>query len=139
MSPYDGPRSRLLAALGTIPSGRVATFDALAADAATTPRHIETLIAGLCSDERQSVPWHRAVAKGGAIGWGPRREEQFARLVREGVPVSPAGIVQDMARLAMADLQGMAARKPRSLEPAATPPRLGRSRGMKVRPVGTRN
>ena len=41
------------------------------------------------------------VAKGGAIGRGPHRDAQFARLVREGVPVSPAGIVQDMARVAI--------------------------------------
>ena len=39
----------------------------------------------LTEDEREIVPWHRVVAKGGAIGRGPLRDRQFARLSEEGI------------------------------------------------------
>ena len=128
-------RVRVLALLARVPAGRVATIDVLAGEAGIVPQHITTILQSLSEDERQALPWHRAVAKGGAIGRGPWREAQFARLVREGISVSPAGVVQDMARAAIADLKDVQV-SAKSSEPAAAaaPPRLSRSRGMKDRP-----
>lgn len=124
----------LLGLIAAVPAGRVVGIDVLAKRLAVIPTVVTTLINGLTEEERDRVPWHRVVAKGGAIGRGPHRDAQFARLVREGVPVSPAGIVQDMARVAVTEL-AVAARPP-SKEAAPVPPPapLSRSRGMKDRP-----
>lgn len=129
----SNPKSALLRALRAIPLGRVATLDRLASHIGVAPRFVTLLLDGLSGDERELVPWHRVVAKGGAIGRGPHREAQFARLVREGVVVSPAGIVQDMERFAVAgfDDAGKGADEPGGAPP---PPQTSRSRGMKDRP-----
>lgn len=124
----------LIGALRCVPSGHVTTFDAIAMHLKIPPRVIATLLAGLTETERELVPWHRAVAKGGAIGRGPNRDQQFARLVREGVSVSPAGVVQDISRVAIFNLDAPPSGVTR-LPPAADhdkPP--NRSRGMKDRP-----
>lgn len=128
----------LLAAVAAIPPGRVASVDLIAESIGVPPTVIARLLAGLTDDERQNVPWHRVVAKGGAIGFGPHREAQFARLVREGVPVSPAAIVQDMAHVAVT---GIAVRNPGAPNdpgaPAAQPPSAAASspwRGMREKP-----
>jgi methylated-DNA-protein-cysteine methyltransferase related protein len=129
-------KAKLLAALRNVPQGRVVTHDTLAVLLASSPRLIETTLAQLSEDEREMVPWHRAVAKGGAIGRGPNRDQQFAKLIREGVAVSPAGIVQDMARTAVKDLTVTPSAVTKRPD-AALPPTLGplsRSRGMKDRP-----
>lgn len=128
-------RARVLTLLASVPAGRVATIDVLALEAGIAPQHITTILQSLSEDERQALPWHRVVAKGGAIGRGPWREAQFAALVREGISVSPAGIVQDMLRAAVADLKNLQVFA-KSFDPdaAAAPPRLSRSRGMKDRP-----
>lgn len=128
-------RARVLALLASVPAGRVATIAVLAGEAGIAPQHITTILQSLSEDERQALPWHRVVAKGGAIGRGPWREAQFASLVREGISVSPAGVVQDMAHAAIADLKDVQV-SAKSYEPAAAaaPPRLSRSRGMKDRP-----
>ncbi len=126
----------VMAALRTVPTGRVTTFDAIAVHAGASAHFIMCLIDGLSDDERQLAPWHRVVAKGGAIGRGPHREAQFARLVREGVPVSPAGIVQDMPRHLVATFDE-ARRLPASVKPAplvTDQAPASRSRGMKDRP-----
>lgn len=117
--------------IAVVPAGRVVGLDVLAQRLAVLPTVVATLISGLTEEERDRVPWHRVVAKGGAIGRGPHRDTHFARLVREGVPVSPAGIVQDMARVAVTELD-VFARSERT--EAATAPPLSRSRGMKDRP-----
>ncbi len=124
----------LIGALRCVPSGYVTTFDAIAMHLKIPPRVIATLLAGLTETEREIVPWHRAVAKGGAIGRGPNRDQQFARLVREGVSVSPAGVVQDISRVAIFNLDAppTAVGKRQSAADIAKP--LGRSRGMKDRP-----
>ena len=127
-------KAKLLAALRNVPAGRVVTSDTLAASLASNARLVETTLAQLSEDERDAVPWHRVVAKGGAIGWGPLRDAKFQRLIREGVSVSPAGIVQDMARSAVTGLsqQLPAAKDARDTATPLTPP--SRSRGMKDRP-----
>jgi methylated-DNA-protein-cysteine methyltransferase-like protein len=69
---------------------------------------------------------------------GPHRDAQIAKLVREGVPVSPAGIVQDMARVAVTTVEARDRESFESLasEPVQTPAApLSRSRGMKDRPA----
>ena len=116
-----------------VPAGRVVGLDVLAQRLAVLPTVVATLISGLTEEERDRVPWHRVVAKGGAIGRGPHRDTHFARLVREGVPVSPAGIVQDMARVAVTDLIA-SSRSERADAAIPAPPPLSRSRGMKDRP-----
>ncbi len=129
-------KSKLLANLRKVPPGRVVTYDTLAAALSILPRHVETLLGHLSEDEREMVPWHRAVAKGGAIGWSPLRDAKFQKLVREGVAVSPAGIVQDMARTAVKDLTALPSaitKRPDAALPNAPAP-LSRSRGMKDRP-----
>lgn len=124
----------ILSRLLVVPAGRVTTFDALADDAGVAPRFVAQVLAMLSEDERQSLPWHRVVAKGGAIGYGPHRDSQFARLVREGVPVSPAGIVQDMARLVVARFDRLARCNGVRPEAELAVRPAGRSRGMKDRP-----
>lgn len=113
-----------------VPAGRVTTADIIAAHIAASPAEILTLLARLSEDERETSPWHRVVAKGGAIGRGPWRDAQFARLLREGVLVSPAGIVQDMARVLLGDLTTA----PAGRDAPAPSPAKPRSHGMKDRP-----
>jgi len=128
------PRLRNNAALLTlvrsVPSGRVTTYDALAEKLGEPVGLIRSRLSQLTEEERDLVPWHRVVAKGGAIGRGPHRDQQFARLVREGVLVLPAGIVHDMPRFVIATFDSAPSiQSPKSETPTA--PALSRSRGMK--------
>jgi methylated-DNA-protein-cysteine methyltransferase-like protein len=129
MASRDKPR--LLELIRRVPSGRVTSADALAEALAVPTAVVVGLLSQLSDDEREIVPWHRVVAKGGAIGRGPHRDAQFARLVREGIMVSPAGIVQDLPRTMVAGLDQTELRTESSAE-TATPG--SRSRGMKQRP-----
>lgn len=124
-----GAKADVLALVQRIPSSRVTTFDAIAIACGMNARQVAHLLAKLSEDERELCPWHRVVAKGGAIGHGPHHEAQFAKLVREGVSVSPAGIVQDMARHAVLAFDTR-------IESVSEPPQPvgSRSRGMKDRP-----
>jgi len=124
-------KSDLLKLLRTIPLGRVASPECLAGELGVTAPLIVTMLAQLNEDERELVPWHRVVAKGGAIGRGPHRDQQFARLVREGVVVSPAGIVQDLERHMISGFDDVPLLKNAQPE---TPKTGSRSRGMKDRP-----
>ncbi len=126
-------RGRMLAALRNVPAGRVTTADVIAAHIAASAAEVVTLLARLSEDEREATPWHRVVAKGGAIGRGPWRDTQFARLVREGVIVSPAGVVQEMGRVLICDLTQPPPVAPIGV-PAAGTPQKPRSHGMKDRP-----
>lgn len=122
----------LMTMIAVVPAGRVVGMDVLAQRLAVLPTVVATLISGLTEEERDRVPWHRVVAKGGAIGRGPHRDTHFACLVREGVPVSPAGIVQDMERVAVTEL--VASSRSERTDAAPAPPPLSRSRGVKDRP-----
>lgn len=134
-------RGRALALLARVPSGTVTTPEALAAALDLPAQLVVTLMGRLSDDERQIYPWHRVIAAGGGIGRGPYREAQFAKLVREGVAVSPAGVVQDMARVLVGDIAALAdggtavTGSPALPQGASQPPAGGRSRGMKSRPV----
>lgn len=125
-------RTDLLKLLRKIPLGRVASPESLAGELGVPAPLVVTLMAQLTEDERELVPWHRVVAKGGAIGRGPHRDQQFARLVREGVMASPAGIVQDLDRHMVSSFDDASLSK--NATPAEAPPKAGRSRGMKDRP-----
>jgi methylated-DNA-protein-cysteine methyltransferase related protein len=131
-------KSRLLALVRSVPAGSIVTVDLLAKTLAVIPGVVVTILAHLTDDEREATPWHRVVAKGGAIGRGPHRDQQFARLIREGVAVSPAGIVQDMARVAVTAVDPQArplpVRPDAAVKPEASQKPSGRSRGMKDRP-----
>ncbi len=132
-------KADLLTLLRKVPLGYVTTADGLAVEIGVPGPLVVTMLAQLTEDERDLVPWHRVVAKGGGIGRGPQRDQQFARLVREGVTVSPAGIVQDLAHHMLDVLDDASLTKvaqnasradalPQSGKPG------GRSRGMKLRP-----
>lgn len=124
-------RVELLNLLRKIPIGRVTSAERIAAELGISSALVVTMMGGLSEDERDLVPWHRVVAKGGAIGRGPHRDRQFARLVREGVTVSPAGIVQDLDRHMLSIFESeFPPRETQSDAPRAG----GRSRGMKDRP-----
>jgi len=124
-------RADLLTLVRAVPTGRVTSFDVLAQKLGEPPAFIQARLANLSEDERDFIPWHRVVAKGGAIGRGPHRDEQFARLVREGVQVLPAGIVHDMPRFLVTFEGGpQEPQKRPETQQVPTPP-LSRSRGMK--------
>jgi methylated-DNA-protein-cysteine methyltransferase-like protein len=126
---------RLAKALALVPAGRVTTYEALGKHLAATPRHAAQLIATLSGDDREHLPWHRVVAQGGAIGRGQERAVQMARLAREGVPVSAAGIVQDMQRFAVIVFDdALLGPVPPPVVPDAAPSSPSRSRGMRSRP-----
>ena len=125
------PKAELLALVRKIPLGRVASVEAIAEAVGAPVAVVQTVLSQLDEDDRDVVPWHRVVAKGGAIGRGPHRDQQFARLVREGVTVSPAGIVQDLARQMLSALDDASLEQEAAVE---RPEAGGRSRGMKQRP-----
>ena len=126
----------VLEIVGRVPSGRVVTLGALGRHMRVTPHHIATILAGLGGSERDTVPWHRVVADGGAIGRHKHHDAQIARLKREGVPVSGAGIVQGLAERVIVDLDspGGAAPAEPALDAAPKDRARGMARGMKGRP-----
>jgi methylated-DNA-protein-cysteine methyltransferase related protein len=133
-SPERRKRTEMLTLVRGIPPGWVVTVDGLAKQLGVIATVVVTLLGNLSEDEREATPWHRVVAKGGAIGRGPHRDQQFAKLVREGVLVSPAGVVQDLARVAIKDLEALPSGVAKHPEVAKPPAPLSRSRGMKDRP-----
>src|SRR3569833_3152832 len=91
-------KAQLLSLVRRIPLGRVASFEAIADELKIPAALALTMLTQMGEDDRELVPRHRVVAKGGAIGRGPHRDQQFARLVREGVLDSPAGLEQGLKR-----------------------------------------
>jgi methylated-DNA-protein-cysteine methyltransferase-like protein len=86
---------------------------------------------GNSDTESEPSPWWRVVADGGAIGRGPHRDRQMARLRADGVPLSAAGIVQEFAERRVSDLSAMPKTPFARVEPDAA---VRRSRGMKSHP-----
>ncbi len=81
----------ILAVVARVPRGKVTTYGAVA-EIAGWPRRarlVGRVLSGL--PQRSRLPWHRVVAAGGRIAFPPgsaAREEQVARLRREGVDAS---------------------------------------------------
>lgn len=123
-------QTELLAIIGRIPRGRVATHRLIAADLKVTIPQVVHMLAALDDGERRQLPWHRVVAEGGAIGRHKWRDAQIAALRAEGVPVSPAGIVDELASRRLTSLEAPAS----PIEPSIPEVPRGRSRGMKDRP-----
>jgi methylated-DNA-protein-cysteine methyltransferase related protein len=132
---YARIKADVLAIVSKIPSGRLATHGALGNHLAVFPRHIAYVLATLDDIERDTVPWWRVVADGGAIGRHQRRDDQMQRLKREGCAVAPAGIVQDFRDRVVLDL----AAPPSGIteRPVTTDAKPSRSRGMKGRPASS--
>ena len=120
-------------ALFRIPSGRVVTLDVLCKHLSLAPHCAARSLVDIRRQMALEAPWHRVVAKGGAIGRGAHRDEQIARLRHEGVPVSPAGIVQ---RIAIVSFDEAARVLPSTISASPQPEglRASRSRGMRDRP-----
>ncbi len=128
-------KAELLSLLRRIPLGRVASVESVAGEIGIPAALVLTMLTQMSEDDRELVPWHRVVAKGGAIGRGPHRDQQFARLVREGVMVSPAGIVQDLPRFMILAFANASLPIAAAAETEVNTPKPGgRSRGMKQRP-----
>lgn len=135
-------KRQVLDVVRALPSGSVATVNDIAIHLKCMVPLVATLLAGLSEDEREGVPWHRVVAKGGAVGRGPHRDRQFALLMREGVLLSPAGVVQDMARVCVRDFARLAdastgrVAKAQTAMPSGATGTASRSRGMRDKPGG---
>ena len=127
-------KSDLLQLVRRIPLGRVASPEILGAELGVPAPLVQTMLAQLSEDERELVPWYRVVAKGGAIGRGLHRDQQFARLVREGVMISPAGIVQDLSRQMIVGFDDGSLPKSGATVPGEPVKPGSRSRGVKERP-----
>lgn len=91
--PFAHIKTDVVAIIAALPRGRVTSFTAIGTCLGVMPRHVQTIVADLDAAEATSLPWHRVVADGGAVGRHPRRDEQMARLKADGLTVSPVGIV----------------------------------------------
>ena len=127
--------SQLLALVSGIPTGYVCTHGALGRRSALQPRHVAHVLAPLGDADRAICPWWRVVADGGAIGRHVLRDEQIARLAGDGVPLSAAGIVQELAARRIDDLDAPPT-SPFASPAAGAEAARSRSRGMKSHPAG---
>lgn len=129
----DQLKRELCAVVARVPLGRVIVIGALGRHFRVSPRAVETHLKSLGSEDHEKLPWHRIVMDGGALGQIGPRGEHMARLRAEGLAVAPAGIVQDMARVAIRDVAslplGVAEMAPPEPVPAAQPAGPNRSRG----------
>ncbi len=127
-------RSRLIAdlaeALARVPRGRVVPIHVLARHLGLNRPVAARLVASLVEPGQPALAWHRVVAEGGALGRHRLSAEQRRRLQAEGVPVSPAGMVDEFGARAVTDLTLAAT----PIAPVTAPQTRGRSRGMKDRP-----
>ena len=92
MAPAAGFRSRVLAAVRRIPTGRVATYGDIAA-AAGSPR-ASRAVGNIMRECREAgVPCHRVIAAGGRLGgFGGSVQLKRELLRAEGVPVAGSRI-----------------------------------------------
>lgn len=91
-------KSEVLAAVMDIPEGRVTTYGAIGKHLGVTARQAAYVLARLTPEESASVPWHRVVASKGVVSTmklGSVGRRQIARLLAEGVAVTPRHKVQD--------------------------------------------
>ncbi len=133
--PHARIKAEVLALAAHVPAGRVATHAQFSIKLKVISRQIATIFAGLDDAERARVPWWRIVADGGAIGRHPHRDEQMQRLRDEGLLVSPAGIVQELAARRVTELSMPRPGQPKA--PPPPPPSRSRARGMKDKPTSS--
>ena len=113
-----------------VPSGWVTTNGDIGRALSVQPRHVAYILTTLDDLDRETIPWWRVVAEGGAVGRHKRRDAQLLALRNDGVPLSGVGVVQDFSARRIPSLQ-----KPPTAafisapEPDGRPP--SRSRGMK--------
>jgi methylated-DNA-protein-cysteine methyltransferase related protein len=129
---YARIKADVIAIVSKIPTGRLATHGAIGRHLSVVPRHVAYVLATLNEIERETVPWWRVVADGGAIGRHQRRDDQMQRLKREGCAVAPAGIVQDFRERVVADVTTPGAAM--TPIPVTADGKPARSRGMKSHP-----
>ena len=136
LNPTSSARARkdLIALVGRIPCGWVAAIGDVSRQLATNQPHVAQLLAGLGGDGEADVPWWRVVADGGAVGRHPRRDEQIKLLKADGLLVSGAGIVQEMADRRIKDLSAPPSEPFARASDAPDGVRPARSRGMKSHP-----
>lgn len=91
--PFAHIKADVLAVIASVPHGKVTTLTAIAMCLGVMPRHVATIVAGLDAEDIDTVPWHRVVAEGGAVGRHQRRDAQIRLLRADGLAVSPVGIV----------------------------------------------
>lgn len=96
-SDRDERRARILAAVDSIPPGRVATYGQIAREAGLPRRArlVGRVLATLPAGTR--LPWHRVVNAQGRISLRPGAPLQRRRLASEGVRFTAAGRI-DLAR-----------------------------------------
>ena len=130
---YARIKADVITIVAEIPAGRLATHGAIGRHLAVVPRHVAYVLSMLNDMERETIPWWRVVADGGAIGRHQRRDDQMQRLKQEGCAVAPAGFVQDFAARVIADVTAPGA----AIQPTPTTAdgKPARSRGMKSHPV----
>lgn len=77
----------VLAMTAAVPAGRVSTYHAMGEHIDVMPRHVAYLLATLKGGDRETIPWHRVVAKEGMISTSNKAKavEQAERLMAEGV------------------------------------------------------
>jgi alkylated DNA nucleotide flippase Atl1 len=132
---YDRIKRETLTLVSRIPAGYVSTHGDIGRQLAVQTRHVAHILAELDATERDTTPWWRIVAQGGAIGRHTWRDDQIARLKKDGITLSGAGIVQDMADRRVKDLSNPPA-VPLARPGHTTAGGSGRSRGMKSHPSG---
>ena len=127
---YARIKADVLAIALRIPAGRVATHKQIGTHLKVMPRHIAYIFATLDDTERETLPWWRVVADGGAVGRHLRRDEQMQRLRADGIVLSPVGIVQDLAERWIDGIAALLAGRVKAPPPVPK----SRARGMRDKP-----
>jgi methylated-DNA-protein-cysteine methyltransferase related protein len=96
-------KSRVLAVVAAIPSGRVTTYGTIARHLGIRPRQVAFILGTLTVEESKQLPWFRVVAANGIVSstkLGAVGRRQIARLRAEGVAVTPRNKVEDFHLIA---------------------------------------
>jgi alkylated DNA nucleotide flippase Atl1 len=129
-------RRDLVVLLGRVPRGWVAAIGDVSRHLAAYQPHVAQVLASIGEEAEgeADVPWWRVVADGGAVGRHPRRDVQIKRLKADGLVVSLAGIVQEMAERRIKDLAAPPSEPFAGAAPPSVDARPARSRGFKSHP-----
>ena len=96
-------KSRVLAVVAAIPTGRVTTYGTIARHLGIRARQVAFILATLTVEESKRLPWFRVVAANGIVSstkLGAVGRRQIARLRTEGVAVTPRNKVEDFQLIA---------------------------------------